>query len=414
MTKPVTWEQIIDAAQSQGKLRRRPGREGRVADGVDQRPRRLRRRADRHQPRGAGHRDVKLGLDSDAGRKAAADHRRDRQVRRRRARPAHGGRVRLAHPVPGRPGLLHGQLAVRVVLDRHRRRAGHLRQVAARRHRLDDLPAHRRGRQAGPALRRDQPRRRRVQQAPGPRLRRPSSASSPRSTRPPTSPPTATRPRTPRPTTTRRCRRRTRCTQEIRDSLQQAVPRPQTPYYNEVSTGLQQTWYPPSSVNPDTTPQKSTDLITVRPARGEPAMSSAVPPAAPERQAAPAPVVTPPSERPGRPAGSSDRARSERRLGWWLAGPAFVVMLLVTAVPDPAGGLRLAVRLPPHRPRASAGFVGLGNYGVVLTDPVWWRDLRGDRVHHRRHGGHRARPRLRARHGHAPGAARPARACCAR
>ncbi|KAE8764770.1 extracellular solute-binding protein [Georgenia thermotolerans] len=50
--------------------------------------------------------------------------------------------------------------------------------------------------------------------------------------------------------------------QEIRDSLQQAVPRPQTPYYNEVSTGLQQTWYPPSSVNPDTTPQKSTDLIT--------------------------------------------------------------------------------------------------------------------------------------------------------
>jgi multiple sugar transport system substrate-binding protein len=48
----------------------------------------------------------------------------------------------------------------------------------------------------------------------------------------------------------------------IRQSLEQAVPRPQTPYYNEVSTGLQQTWHPPSSVDPKTTPTKSTDYIT--------------------------------------------------------------------------------------------------------------------------------------------------------
>jgi multiple sugar transport system substrate-binding protein len=48
----------------------------------------------------------------------------------------------------------------------------------------------------------------------------------------------------------------------IRDSLDQAAPRPQTPYYNEISTGLQQTWYPPASVDPDTTPQQSTEFIT--------------------------------------------------------------------------------------------------------------------------------------------------------
>jgi multiple sugar transport system substrate-binding protein len=48
----------------------------------------------------------------------------------------------------------------------------------------------------------------------------------------------------------------------IRQSLEQAAPRPQTPYYNEVSTGLQETWHPPSSVNPDTTPQRSTNFIT--------------------------------------------------------------------------------------------------------------------------------------------------------
>ena len=48
----------------------------------------------------------------------------------------------------------------------------------------------------------------------------------------------------------------------IRDSLEQAAPRPQTPYYNEVSTGVQETWHPPSSVNPETTPRESTDFIT--------------------------------------------------------------------------------------------------------------------------------------------------------
>jgi len=48
----------------------------------------------------------------------------------------------------------------------------------------------------------------------------------------------------------------------IEQSLEQAAPRPQTPYYNEVSSGLQETWHPPSSVNPDTTPQTSTAFIT--------------------------------------------------------------------------------------------------------------------------------------------------------
>jgi multiple sugar transport system substrate-binding protein len=48
----------------------------------------------------------------------------------------------------------------------------------------------------------------------------------------------------------------------IRESLELAVPRPQTPYYNEVSTGLQQTWHPPSAVSPEVTPAESSDLIT--------------------------------------------------------------------------------------------------------------------------------------------------------
>ncbi|MBO1751927.1 extracellular solute-binding protein [Actinotalea sp. BY-33] len=47
----------------------------------------------------------------------------------------------------------------------------------------------------------------------------------------------------------------------IRESLEQAEPRPQTPFYNEVSTGLQETWHPASAVS-DSTPASSADFIT--------------------------------------------------------------------------------------------------------------------------------------------------------
>ncbi|WP_454778392.1 extracellular solute-binding protein [Georgenia muralis] len=48
----------------------------------------------------------------------------------------------------------------------------------------------------------------------------------------------------------------------IRDSLDLAVPRPQTPRYNEVTLGLQETWHPPSAVSPDSSPEEATSLIT--------------------------------------------------------------------------------------------------------------------------------------------------------
>jgi multiple sugar transport system permease protein len=69
--------------------------------------------------------------------------------------------------------------------------------------------------------------------------------------------------------------------------------------------------------------------------------------------------------------GLSDRARSERRLGWLLAGPAFVIMLLVTAYPiaqaiyDSLFDFRLTD--PDNR-----SFTGLSNYWVILTDRIWW------------------------------------------
>lgn len=48
----------------------------------------------------------------------------------------------------------------------------------------------------------------------------------------------------------------------IAESLDAAAPRPQTPYYNEVSQGLWRTWHPPRAVDPETTPEESAELIT--------------------------------------------------------------------------------------------------------------------------------------------------------
>ncbi|MCT1589493.1 sugar ABC transporter permease [Kocuria palustris] len=66
--------------------------------------------------------------------------------------------------------------------------------------------------------------------------------------------------------------------------------------------------------------------------------------------------------------------KSERRLGWLLAGPAFAVMLLVTMYPiiqalfDSLFSYRLTA--PDDRE-----FIGLQNYWTVLTDGVFWKDL---------------------------------------
>ena len=72
--------------------------------------------------------------------------------------------------------------------------------------------------------------------------------------------------------------------------------------------------------------------------------------------------------------GPSDRVRSERRLGWWLAGPAFAVMLLVTAYPilQAVWYSLFNYRLTDPENRS---FRGLGNYWVVLTDAIWWQAL---------------------------------------
>jgi multiple sugar transport system permease protein len=72
--------------------------------------------------------------------------------------------------------------------------------------------------------------------------------------------------------------------------------------------------------------------------------------------------------------GISDRSRAERRLGWMLAGPAFAVMLLVTAYPilQAVWYSLFSYRLTDP---ANRSFIGLRNYWVILTDSLWWQSI---------------------------------------
>jgi multiple sugar transport system permease protein len=68
----------------------------------------------------------------------------------------------------------------------------------------------------------------------------------------------------------------------------------------------------------------------------------------------------------------SDRAKAEYRLGWMLAGPAFAVMLLVTAYPILQAVYESLFDYRLTDPD-SRSFVFLNNYVVVLTDIIWWK-----------------------------------------
>lgn len=71
---------------------------------------------------------------------------------------------------------------------------------------------------------------------------------------------------------------------------------------------------------------------------------------------------------------TTDRQKAETRLGWMLAGPAFFVMLMVTAYPilQAAYESLFDFRLTTPDDRS---FVWFQNYVVVLTDFIWWRDV---------------------------------------
>jgi multiple sugar transport system permease protein len=70
----------------------------------------------------------------------------------------------------------------------------------------------------------------------------------------------------------------------------------------------------------------------------------------------------------------TDRAKAERRLAFGLVGPALVVMVAVTAYPL-VDTVILSLQRADLRFPAANQFVGLDNFGAVLSAPIWWQDV---------------------------------------
>jgi multiple sugar transport system permease protein len=70
----------------------------------------------------------------------------------------------------------------------------------------------------------------------------------------------------------------------------------------------------------------------------------------------------------------SEGARAERRLGWLLCAPAVIVMIAVTAYPI-IYAVYLSLQRYDLRFPNLAHFIGLENYGAVLSSQYWWHAL---------------------------------------
>jgi multiple sugar transport system permease protein len=80
------------------------------------------------------------------------------------------------------------------------------------------------------------------------------------------------------------------------------------------------------------------------------------------------------STAPTRAGKTSSRTRSERKLAWMLCAPAVVAMLAVTAYPIGYAFVLSLQKLDLRFPEQSE-FVGLSNYGTVLSSELWWTDV---------------------------------------
>ena len=74
------------------------------------------------------------------------------------------------------------------------------------------------------------------------------------------------------------------------------------------------------------------------------------------------------------PGKTSSRTRSERKLAWMLCAPAVIAMLAVTAYPIGYAIVLSLQKLDLRFPEQTE-FVGLSNYGTVLSSELWWTDV---------------------------------------
>jgi multiple sugar transport system permease protein len=91
-------------------------------------------------------------------------------------------------------------------------------------------------------------------------------------------------------------------------------------------------------------------------------------------EAASVPEASAPAPEPVKRGRASDRARSERRLAYMLCAPAVIAMLIVTGYPI-GYAFYLSLQKFDLRFPDEKEFVGLSNYGDVLSSSTWWSDV---------------------------------------
>ena len=330
MTKPVTWEQLIEAAGQGSKTLGVQGQRYEGYDRLDQRPGRIGAGGHILENPGATADQVKLGLDSQAGTEAAHGH------------PAVGtdglggpalldpGREQSADPVPGRQGRFMVNWPYVWPATNATVKDGTWTSL------IKDIgwalyPRDGRGRAIRAAARRHRPGRRGRQHTPRPGLRRRECIASPENQ-------TATTSRNGNPAAN------TEASTTIRGSqaglpdgrhhprvLETAAPRPQTLFYSDVSTGLQRNFAPPDRWTRAARRRPTSDLI-ISVLQGE------------------TPAVSTTTKRPARPGGQTGRTGRRRtisssatapgpsaRSAGWLAGPGLRRHAGGHGLPDPAG-----------------------------------------------------------------------------
>jgi multiple sugar transport system permease protein len=72
--------------------------------------------------------------------------------------------------------------------------------------------------------------------------------------------------------------------------------------------------------------------------------------------------------------GTTERAKAERKLAWMLCAPAVIAMLIVVGYPI-GYAFYLSLQKFDLRFPDDKEFVGLSNYGDVLSSSTWWSDV---------------------------------------
>ena len=152
------------------------------------------------------------------------------------------------------------------------------------------------------------------------------------------------------------------------EELNNAVPRPASPVYQNISTVLSTTLSPPADINPQASADELRSAIQdAIDGQGDPAVTQTPTPAAASA------TETAVDDGTAQIAlqRHTDAKKAERKLGLLLVAPAVTIMLAVAAYPILYAFWLSLQKADLRKPDANE-FVFLDNYVTVLSSPIWW------------------------------------------